>query len=154
MAYLAKRWSSIHASDDDREGTAPAAPNDDAMARIADRIKQKAAAWRHGEAVAAFAAGRREILTAWDELRKQIRRDGDKVVLSTAYEETLARHASLLEAAAPFRARPTQYGHMLVEHGEIGQKEIDAFEALYARVSRLHRSVMMKAAHARRRMAE
>ena len=153
-AYLAKRWSSIHASDDDREGTAPAAPNDDAMARIADRIKQKAAAWRHGEAVAAFAAGRREILTAWDELRKQIRRDGDKVVLSTAYEETLARHASLLEAAAPFRTRPTQYGHMLFEHGEIGQKEIDAFEALYARVSRLHRSVMMKAAHARRRMAE
>ena len=84
-----------------------------------------------------------------------VRRDGDKVVLSTAYEETLARPRVTAggRRALPGAAHAVR-SHMLVEHGEIGQKEIDAFESLYARVSRLHRSVMMKAAHARRRMAE
>ena len=153
-AYLAKRWSSIHAPDDDREGLAPGAPNDDAMVRIADEIRQKATAWRHGEAVGAFAAGRREVLAAWDDLRIQIRRDGDKAALSPAFEETLARHASLLEAAAPFRARPARYEQLLAERGGIGQKDLDAFEALYARVGKLHRSVAMKAVHARRRASE
>ena len=58
-----------------------AAANDNAMARIARDVQRTAFAWRHGAAVDAFAAGRQEVVAAWDELRERSRAEGDVVAL-------------------------------------------------------------------------
>ena len=52
----------------DTEGVRAAA-NDNALSRIARDVRRTAFAWRHGAAVDAFAAGRQEVVAAWDELR-------------------------------------------------------------------------------------
>ena len=62
-----------------------AAANDNALTRIARDVQRTAFAWRHGAAVDAFAGARREVLTAWDELREKTRAEGDAVALGDTY---------------------------------------------------------------------
>ena len=90
----------------DRSGIAA---NDNALARIAGEIRRTAFGWRHGQAVAAFADGRRHVLAAYDDLRERTRAEGDAVALGGAFRETLTRHGVLLKQAETFRARPADF---------------------------------------------
>ena len=134
-------------------GTRPAA-NDNALARIARDIRRTAFGWRHGQAVAAFAAGRSEVLAAYDDLRERTRAEGDAVALGGAFRETLTRHGVLLKQAEAFRARPAEFASLLAERGGIGRKELDAFEDLHARASRHRRAATMRHVHRIKREAE
>ena len=121
-----------------------AAANDNALVRIAGEIRRTAFGWRHGQAVAAFADGRREVLSAYDDLRERTRADGDAVALGGAFRETLARHGMLLKQAEAFRARPADFSSLLAERGGISAKELDAFEELHDRASRHRRAAVMR----------
>ena len=182
-AYLAERWSRSQPKEaaldymeegvwrDRREDTrksnrrsaevgqeetdeVQAAANDNALARIARDIRRTAFGWRHGQAVAAFAAGRSEILAAYDDLRERTRSEGDAVALGGAFRETLTRHGVLLKQAEAFRARPADFASLLAERGGIGRKELDAFEELHARASRHRRAATMRHVHRIKREAE
>ena len=98
-------------------GDIRAAANDNALARIARDIRRTAFGWRHAQAVSTFAAGRAEILAAYDDLRERTRTQGDTVALGPAYQETLTRHSALLKQAAAFRARPDDFASLLAERG-------------------------------------
>ena len=134
-------------------GTRPAA-NDNALARIARDIRRTAFGWRHGQAVAAFAAGRSEVLAAYDDLRERTRAEGDAVALGGAFRETLTRHGVLLKQAEAFRARPAEFASLLAERGGIGRKELDAFEELHDRAHRHRRAATMRHVHRIKREAE
>ena len=174
-AHLAERWSRSQPKEaaldyitdgawrDQRENTnkqehgarAPgAAANDNALNRIAGEIRRTAFGWRHGQAVAAFADGRREVLAAYDDLRERTRAEGDAVALGSAFRETLTRHGMLLKQAESFRARPAEFGDLLAERGSIGRKDLDAFQELHARASHHRRAAMMRHVHRIRREAE
>ena len=58
--------------------------NDNALVRIAQEMQHAVNGWRHGATVDAFAAERREVLTAWDELRARTRDEGEAVALMSA----------------------------------------------------------------------
>ena len=51
--------------------------NDNALTRVAGELRRTAFGWRHGQAVAAFSDGRREVLAAYDDLRERTRTEGD-----------------------------------------------------------------------------
>ncbi|MCY4559673.1 MAG: relaxase domain-containing protein [Chloroflexi bacterium] len=131
-----------------------AAANDNALSRIARDVQRTAFAWRHGAAVDAFAAGRQEVVAAWDELRERTRADGDTVALSDPYRETLDRHAALLRQAEPFRARPGAFASLLAERARIGRGDIEEFEALHERARRHRRAATMRQTHRARRETE
>ena len=139
-----------------REETAGtrAAANDNALARIARDIRRTALGWRHGQAVAAFAAGRSEVLASYGDLRERTREEGDAVALGGAFRETLSRHAVLLKQAETFRARPAKFSSLLAERGGIGAKELDAFEEFHDRASRHRRAATMRHVHRIKRQAE
>ena len=124
-----------------------AAANDNAMARIAHDIQRTVFAWRHGAAVDAFAAGRQEVVAAWDELRERSRAEGDVVALGDVYRETLHRHAALLKEAEPFRARPEAFAPLLAERARIGRGDLGEFEALHERARRHRRAATMRQVH-------
>ena len=98
-------------------GDIRAAANDNALARIARDIRRTAFGWRHAQAVTTFAAGHRQVLAAYDDLRDRTRTQGDTVALGPAYQETLTRHSALLKQAAAFRARPDDFASLLAERG-------------------------------------
>ena len=129
------------------------AANDNALARIARDIRRTAFGWRHAQAVSTFAAGREEILAAYDDLRERTRTQGDTVALGPAYQETLTRHSALLKQAAAFRARPDDFASLLAEHGGIGRKNLDAFEDLHTRARRHRRAATMRYVHRIKREA-
>ena len=135
----------------DSPGTAE---NDNALTRIAGEIRRTAFGWRHGQAVAAFADGRREVLAAYDDLRERTRAEGDAVALGSVFRETLTRHGVLLKQAEAFRARPADFATLLAERGSIGRKELDAFEDLHDRASRHRRAATMRHVHRIRRETE
>ena len=130
------------------------AANDNALARIARDIRRTAFGWRHAQAVSTFAAGREEILAAYDDLRERTRTQGDTVALGPAYQETLTRHSALLKQAAAFRARPDDFASLLAERGGIGRKDLDAFEDLHTRARRHRRAATMRYVHRIKREAE
>ena len=134
-------------------GTRPPA-NDNALAHITRDIRRTAHRWRHGQAVAAFADGRRKVLAAYGELRERTRAEGDAAALGTAFRDTLSRHGALLKQAEAFRARPAEFAALLAENGGIGPKDLDAFEALHARASRHRRAATMRHVHRVKREAE
>ena len=125
-------------------GDNPAAANDNALARIARDVRRTAFGWRHAQAVASFADGRREVLAAYDGLRERTRVEGDAVALGGAYRETLTRHAALLKQAEAFRARPDDFASLLAERGGIGRRDLDAFENLHRRARRHRRAATMR----------
>ena len=131
-----------------------AAANDNALARIARDIRRTAFGWRHDQAVSTFAAGHRQVLAAYDDLRERTRTQGDTVALGGAYQETLSRHAALLKQAAAFRARPDDFASLLAERGGIGRKDLDAFDELLARARRHRRAATMRYVHRIKREAE
>ena len=135
------------------EGSRTAA-NDNALSRIARDVQRTAFAWRHGAAVDAFAAGRREVVAAWDELRERSRAEGDAVALGDTYRETLDRHAALLRQAEPFRARPQAFAPLLAERARIGRGDLEEFEALHERARRHRRAATMRQTHRARRETE
>ena len=130
------------------------AANDNALARVAGEIRRAAFGWRHGQAVAAFADGRRQVLAAYDDLRERTRTEGDAVALGGAFRETLIRHGALLKQAETFRSRPADFTSLLAGHGGIGRKELDAFEELHARASHHRRAASMRHVHRIKREAE
>ena len=130
------------------------AANDNALARIARDIRRTAFGWRHGQAVAAFADGWRDILAAYDNLRERTRAEGDAVALGGTFRKTLTRHGVLLKQAETFRARPADYSSLLAERGGIGRKELDAFEELHDRASRHRRAATMRHVHRIKRETE
>ncbi|MDE0380486.1 MAG: relaxase domain-containing protein [Rhodospirillales bacterium] len=130
------------------------AANDNALTRIARDMQRMAFAWRHGAAVDAFAAGRQEVLTSWNELRQMTRADGDAVALSDPYRETLDRHAALLKQAEPFRARPEAFASLLAERAGIGRMDLDDFEQLRNRARRYRHAATMRRVHRARRETE
>ena len=130
------------------------AANDNALARIARDIRRTAFGWRHAQAVSNFAAGREEILAAYDDLRERTRTQGDTVALGLAYQETLTRHSALLKQAAAFSARPDDFASLLAERGGIGRKDLDAFEDLHTRARRHRRAATMRYVHRIKREAE
>ena len=117
-------------------------------------MQRTAFAWRHGTAVDAFAAGRQEVVAAWDELRAMTRADGDAVALGDVYRETLDRHAALLKQAEPFRARPDAFASLLAERARIGRGDLEEFEALHGRARRHRRAATMRQVHRTRRETE
>ena len=121
--------------------------NDNALARIARDIRRTAFGWRHAQAVSTFAAGREEVLAAYDDLRERTRTQGDTVALGGAFQETLNRHAVLLKQAAAFRARPDDFASLLAQRGGIGRKDLDAFEDLHTRARRHRRAATMRYVH-------
>ena len=125
-------------------GDNPAAANDNALARIARDVRRTAFGWRHAQAVASFADGRREVLAAYEGFRERTRVEGDAVALGGAYCETLTRHAVLLKQAEAFRARPDDFASLLAEHGGIGRRDLDAFEDLHKRARRHRRAATMR----------
>ncbi len=127
------------------------AANDNAVLRIARKMRHAVAGWRHGTAVDAFTAERAEVLTAWDALRERTRDQGDAVALSPAYRETLERHAALLKEAATFEAGPTAVASLLAECGGIGRDELREFAALHVRALRHRRAAVMRQVHRARR---
>ena len=135
-------------------GDIRAAANDNALARIARDIRRTAFGWRHAQAVSTFAAGRAEILAAYDDLRERTRTQGDTVALGPAYQETLTRHSALLKQAAAFRARPDDFASLLAERGGIGRRDLDAFEDLHTRARRHRRAATMRYVHRIKREAE
>ena len=138
----------------DETGEVRAAANDNTLARIARDIRRTAFGWRHAQAVSTFAAGREEILAAYDDLRERTRTQGDTVALGPAYQETLTRHSALLKQAAAFRARPDDFASLLAERGGIGRKDLDAFEDLHTRARRHRRAATMRYVHRIKREAE
>ena len=128
--------------------------NDNVLARIAGELRRTAFVWRHGQAVAAFTDGRREVLAAYDGLRERTRAEGDAVALGGAFRETLTRHGVLLKQAEAFRARPAEFSSLLAERGGIGSRDLDAFEDLHDRASRHRRAATMRYVHRIRREAE
>ena len=168
-AYLAERWSRTRPKEaaldymadgvweNRHRGTTAktrGAVNGNALARIARDIRRTARRWRHGPAVAAFAEGRREVLAAYGELRERTRAEGDAAALGAAFRDTLDHHGALLKQAEAFRARPAAFASLLAEHGGMGPKDLDAFEALHARASRHRRAAVMRRAHRIRREAK
>ena len=127
-----------------KAGDNPAAENGNALARIARDVRRTAFGWRHTQAVASFADGRRQVLAAYDDLRERTRIEGDAAALSGAYRETLARHAALLKQAEAFRARPDDFASLLAEQGGIGRRDLDAFEDLHRRTRRHRRAATMR----------
>ena len=136
------------------ESRAEAAANDNALTRIARDVQRTAFAWRHGAAVDAFAAGRQEVVAAWDELRERSRAEGDAVALSDTYCETLNRHTALLRRAEPFRARPEAFASLLAERARIGRGDLEKFEQLHDRARRHRRTATMRQVHRTRRETE
>ena len=130
------------------------AANDNALSRIARDVQRTAFAWRHGAAVDAFAAGRQEVVAAWDELRERSRAEGDVVALGDPYRETLDRHAALLRQAEPFRARSEAFASLLAERARIGRDDLEEFEALHERARRHRRAATMRQTHRARRETE
>ena len=135
-------------------GDIRAAANDNALARIARDIRRTAFGWRHDRAVTSFVDGRRQVLAAYDELRERTRAEGHSVALSGTFRETLTRHAGLLKQAAAFRARPDDFASLLAQRGDIGRKDLDAFEELHARARRHRRAATMRHVHRIKREAE
>ena len=131
-----------------------AAANDNAIVRIANEIRHAVNGWRHGAAVDAFAAGRTEIMEAWDALRRRVRNEGDAVALSPTFRETLDRHGALMEQAASFGARPQVFERLLAERAGIGQGEIEEFRKQHARAGKYLRSATARAAHRARQDAQ
>ena len=131
-----------------------AAANDNTLARIARDVRRAAFGWRHAQAVSTFAAGHRQVLAAYDDLRERTRIEGDTVALSGAYRETLTRHAVLLKQAAAFRARPDEFASLLAERGGIGRRDLDAFEELHVRARSHRRAATMRYVHQIKREAE
>ncbi len=130
------------------------AANDNALSRIARDVQRTAFAWRHGAAVDAFAAGRQEVVAAWDELREMTRAGGDAVALCDTYRENLDRHAALLRQAEPFRARPDAFASLLAARTRIGRDDLEEFEALHERARRHRRAATMRQIHRARRETE
>ena len=130
------------------------AANDNALSRIARDVQRTAFAWRHGAAVDAFAAGRQEVVAAWDELREMTRAEGDVVALGDPYRETLDRHAAMLRQAEPFRARPEAFASLLAERARIGRGDLEEFEALHERALRHRRAATMRQTHRAKRETE
>ena len=135
-------------------GKVRAAANDNALARIARDIRRTAFGWRHAQAVTSFVNGRREVLAAYEDLRERTRAEGDSVALGGAFRETLTRHAGLLEQAAAFRARPDDFAPLLAQRGDIGRKDLDAFEELHARARRHRRAATMRLVNRIKKEAE
>ena len=135
-------------------GQGRAAANDNTLARIARDIRRTAFGWRHAQAVSTFAAGRRQVLAAYDELRERTRAEGDSVALGRAFRETLNRHAVLLKQAAAFHARPDDFASLLAQRGGIGHKDLDAFEDLHTRARRHRRAATMRYVHRIKREAK
>ena len=135
-------------------GKVRAAANDNALARIARDIRRTAFGWRHAQAVTSFVNGRREVLAAYEDLRERTRAEGDSVALGGAFRETLTRHAVLLKQAAAFRARPDDFAPLLAQRGDIGRKDLHAFEELHARARRHCRASTMRYVHRIKREAE
>ena len=129
------------------------AANDNALTRIARDVQRTAFAWRHGAAVDAFAAGRQEVVAAWDELRERSRAEGDVVALGDTYRETLDRHAALLKEAEPFRARPEAFSALLAARS-IAREDLDEFEQLHGRARRHRHAATMRQVHRARRETE
>ena len=128
-------------------GDIRAAANDNALVRIARDVRRTAFGWRHAQTVAAFADGREQVLTAYDDLREQTRSQGDAVALGPAYRETLTRHAVLLKQAETFRARPDDFGSLLAQCGGIARRDLDEFQDLHARAHRHRRAAAMRHVH-------
>ena len=139
---------------DEPAETRISAANDNALTRIARDVQRTAFAWRHGAAVDAFVAGRQEVLASWDALRERTRAEGDAAALSSAYRETLDRHAALLRQAETFRARPEAFTPLLAERARIGRGDLEEFEALHERARRHRRAATMRQVHRTRRETE
>ena len=133
---------------------APEAANDNAIVRIAQEIRHAVNGWRHGAAVDAFAAERTEVMTAWDELRRRARAEGEAVALTPAFRETLDRHGALMKQAASFRRRSQVFERLLAERAGIGQGEIEEFRKQHARAGKYLRSATARAAHRARQDAD
>ena len=80
--------------------------------------------------------------------------EGDAVVLSPAFHETLDRHGALMKQAASFRARPRIFERLLTERAGIGHGELEEFREVHARAGRYLRSVTAKTASAARQAAQ
>ena len=134
------------------QGTADrrAAANDNALLRIAQKIRHAVNGWRHGPAVYAFVAERTEVLAAWDKLRERARDEGDAVALSPAFRETLDRHGTLMRQATSFRSRPRTFKQLLAERAGIGEGDLKELREVHTRAGTYLRSVSARSASAAR----
>ena len=138
----------------DQAVEARAAVNDNALVRIAGEIRHAVNGWRHGAAVDAFAAERRDVMAAWGELRARARDEGEAVALSPTFRETLERHGRLMKQAVSFAARPSTFERLLAERADIGEFELAELGEVHARAGKYLRSVKARTSHTARHDAE
>ena len=107
---------------------------DGALRRLGQDIAQAALDLRHGETVAALAAGRAAVLAEWAECRARMATDGDAALLEPAATATLRRHRELLDAV---RTLPKRWGvplrRVFAERGGLTAADIREFGAFYRR---------------------
>ena len=139
----------------DEAGEVRVVANDNTLARIARDVRRTAFGWRHARTVAAFADGRRQVLTAYDDLRERTRiarrcRGAWACLPGDAHTPC----GALLKQAETFRARPDEFASLLAERGGIARKDLDEFQDLHARARRHWRAATMRHVHRIGREAE
>ena len=108
---------------------------DGALRRLGQDIVQAALDLRHGETVAALAAGRAAVLAEWAECHARMKADGDAVLLEPAATETLRRHRELLDAVRTLPKRwEAPLRRVFAERGGLTAGDIREFGELYRRL--------------------
>ena len=138
------------ASSDNSDRADPAAwlaanDNGDGMFRAAARgIRHAALDLRYGQAVAAVATARADVLASYDDLRAQTRQQGIAVAAGDAFAETLARHGRVLQQAEQFRKNPERFAALLARRGGINANDLNEFAELHKRARAYQRRALAK----------
>ncbi len=108
---------------------------DGTLRRLGQDIAQAALDLRHGDTVAAFAAGRAVVLEEWAAYRERIAVDGDAALLAPSVAGTLRRHRALLASleTLPREWKPPMQ-RMIAARGGLSPNDIREFAALYRRL--------------------
>ncbi len=105
---------------------------DGTLRRLGQDIAQATLDLRHGNTIAAFAAGRAAVLEEWAACRERIAVDGDAALLAPSAAGTLRRHRALLHSLETLPRRwtpPVQ--RMFAARGGLSTQDIREFVALY-----------------------
>ena len=95
------------------------------------QLRRATLEFRYGSTVAMIGQGHREISAAYDTLRERARQEGGRVALSPAFNNTLLRHAHILNAAEPFRHAPEKFRELLRDRGSLEPNDLELFANQY-----------------------
>ncbi len=108
---------------------------DGTLRQLGQDIAQANLDLRHGDTVAAFAAGRAAVLEEWAACRERISVDGDAALLAPSVARTLRRHRALIDSLETLPRRWTPLvQRMFAARGDLAPNDIRKFAALYRRL--------------------